>query len=293
MNGIMEIEQIKIENLIYEIRGKQIMLDSDLAMLYGCKNGTKDINKAVKRNIERFPGDFYFQLTDQELKNLRFQSGTLELKQGQYSKYKPHVFTEEGVAMLATVLRTENAANVSVRIMRTFVAMRKFINDNKDMFKRLTTIEYKMLEYDDNFEKLFNALEPKKIENQKIFFNGEIYDSYSLIIDLIKEANDKIIIIDNYIDKSILDMLVYKKEKVSVELVTSSHYITKLDINKFNKKYPNLTLKYSNIFHDRFIIIDNTLYHVGASLKDLGKKCFAINKIEDKEFLNKILESVK
>ena len=146
--------------------------------------------------------------------------------------------------------------------MDAFVSMRKFINENKDIFKRLTTVEYKMLEYDENFDKIFNALEPKKIEKQRIFFNGEIYDAYSLIIELIKEANDKLIIIDNYIDKSILDMLIYKKENISVELITSSHYLTKLDINKFNKQYPNLIIKYSNIFHDRFIIIDNKLYHI-------------------------------
>ena len=264
----------------------------DLAKLYRCKNGTKDINKAVKRNLDRFPGDFYFELNNDELKFLRFQTGTLELKQGQYSKYKPHVFTEQGVAMLATVLRTENASKVSIKIMRAFVDMRKFINQNKDLFKRLTTVEYKMIEYDDNFEKIFNALEPKKIENQKIFFNGEIYDAYSLIIDLISEGNDRIIIIDNYIDKSILDMLVYKKENVEVILVTSSHYLTKLDINKFNSQYPNLKIKYSNIFHDRFLIIDNTLYHIGSSLKDLGKKCFGINKMEDKEYLDKITSSI-
>ena len=274
------LEEIKIENLIYEIRGKQVMLDSDLAKLYGCKNGTKDINKAVKRNLDRFPEDFYFKLNDEEL------------KQGQYSKYNPHVFTEQGVAMLATVLKTENASNVSIKIMITFVAMRHFINENKDIFKRLTTVEYKLLECDENFEKIFKALEPKKLEKQKIFFNGEIYDSYSLIIDLIKEAQEKIIIIDNYIDKSILDMLIYKKENVSVELVTSSHYLTKLDINKFNKQYPNLNIKYSNIFHDRFIIIDNTLYHLGASLKDLGKKCFGINKIEDKEILYNLISKL-
>jgi len=290
---MLELEEINIENMIYNIRGKQVMQDSDFAKLYGCKNGTKDINKAVKRNIERFPEDFYFQLTQEELKFLRFQNGTLEIKQGQYSKYRPHVFTEQGVAMLATVLKTENAAKVSIRIMRTFVDMRKFINENDDLFKRLTTVEYKMIEYDESFEKLFSALEPKKIESQKIFFNGEIYDAYSLIIDLIKEAKERIIIIDNYIDKSILDMLVYKKESVNVEIITSSHYLTKLDINKFNRQYPNLTIKYTNIFHDRFIIIDNTLYHVGASLKDLGKKCFAINKIEDKEYLDKIIEISK
>ena len=144
----------------------------------------------------------------------------------------------------------------------------------------------------DNFEKIFSALEPKKTENQKIFFDGEIYDAYSLIIDLIKEANERIIIIDNYVDKSLLDMLVYKKNNVDVLLVTSSHYLTNLDIGRFNKQYPKLKVKYSNIYHDRFIIIDNTLYHVGAFFKDLGKKCFGINKIEDKEYLDKILEKL-
>jgi len=264
-----------------------------LAKLYGCKNGTKEINQAVKRNVEKFPNDFYFQLTIEEHKFiLKSQNVTSKVEGSGGLRKLPHVFTEEGVAMLATVLRTENAASVSIRIMRTFVAMRKFINENKDIFRRLTTVEYKMLEYNENFDKIFNALEPKKIEKQKIFFNGEIYDSYSLIIDLIKKANTRIVIIDNYIDKSILDMLVYKKENVSVEIITSSHYLTKLDINKFNQQYTNLIIKYSNIFHDRFIIIDNTLYHIGSSLKDLGKKCFAINKIEDREYLDKILSRI-
>ena len=152
--------------------------------------------------------------------------------------------------------------------------------------------EYKLLEHDSKIDELFDKLEPKKIESQKIFFDGEIYDAYSLIIDLIKEARERIIIIDNYIDKSILDMLIYKEENVSIELVTSSHYLTKTDISKFNKQYPNLNIKYSNIFHDRFIIIDDNLYHLGASLKDLGKKCFAINKIEDKDYLDKIIDKI-
>ena len=138
-----------------------------------------------------------------------------------------------------------------------------------------------------------NTIENVEIENQKIFFNGQIYDAYTLIIDLINGANNRIVIIDNYIDKSILDMLVYKKENVKVTLITSSHYLTKLYITKFNGQYPNLKIKYSNIFHDRFLIIDNDLYHIGASLKDLGKKCFAINKIEDNDYLKRILSSVK
>jgi len=285
------LEEIKIENLIYEIRGKQVMIDSDLAKLYGVE--TKRINEAVKNNLEKFPKRFSWKLTDIESQKLLVEISdqkNVELRGGKYKN--PSVFTEQGVAMLATILKSKIATKVSIRIMDAFVSMRKFINENKDIFKRLTVAEYKLLEHDDKIEELFDKFESKKVEKQKIFFNGEIYDAYSLIIDLIKEANNRIIIIDNYIDKSILDMLVYKKEHISVDLVTSSHYLTNLDINKFNSQYPNLNIKYSNIFHDRFIIIDNTLYHIGASLKDLGKKCFSINKIEDEEYLVKILGKI-
>ena len=285
------IEEIKIENMIYEIRGKQVMFDKDLAILYGCKNGTKTINQAVKRHINRFPERFRFQISKLEYSNiLRSQSGTAITNN--MSRTLPYVFTEEGVAMLATILKTPVAEEISIKIMDAFVSMRKFINENKDIFKRLTTVEYEMIECKDKIDELFDKLETKKLENQKIFFNGEIYDSYSLIIELIGKANQRIIIIDNYIDKSILDMLVYKKDKVEIILITSSHYLTKLDINKFNSQYPNLKIKYSNIFHDRFIIIDATLYHVGSSLKDLGKKCFCISKMEDREYLDRLLYKI-
>ena len=283
------LEEIKIENMIYEIRGKQVMLDSDLAKLYGVE--TKRINEAVKNNILKFPERYSWKLTDEETERLlveNFDQKNIELRGGRYKN--PRVFTEQGIAMLSTVLKSKTAIEVSIRIIDTFVSMRKFINENKDIFKRLTVAEYKLLEHDNKIDKLFNLLEPKKIEKQKIFFNGEIYNAYSLIIDLIKDAKERIVIIDNYIDKSILDMLVYKKENVNVEIITSTHYLTKLDINKFNSQYLNLKIKYTNIFHDRFIIVDNTLYHVGASLKDLGKKCFGINKIEDKEYLDKIID---
>jgi len=287
------LEKIKIESLIYEIRGKQVMLDSDVARLYGYE--TKRINEIVKRNIDRFPEEFCFQITNKEINeviSLRSQIATLKKGRGQHQKYLPYVFTEHGVMMLAGMLKSEIAVEISKKIINAFVVMRHFINDNKDIFRRLTTVEYEMIKCKDKIDELFDKLEPKKLESQKIFFDGEIYDSYSLIIDLIKEANERIIIIDNYIDKSILDMLVYKKENVKVELITSSHYLTKTDISKFNKQYPNLNIKYSNIFHDRFIIIDNALYHLGASLKDLGKKCFAINKIEDKDYLERIIKSI-
>ena len=287
------LEEIKIENMIYEIRGKQVMLDSDVAKLYNYD--TKRINEVVKRNIDRFSKEFCFQLTNLEyeclLNNLKSHFATSSLNTHGGRRKIPYVFTEHGIMMLAGMLKSNIAIEVSKRIIYAFISMRKFINENKDIFKRLTVAEYKLLEHDDKIDELFNKFEPKKIEKQKIFFNGEIYDAYSLIINLIKEASNRIIIIDNYIDKSILDMLTYKKESVEVELITSSHYLTKLDIEKFNNQY-NLKIKYTNIFHDRFIIIDDNLYHVGASLKDLGKKCFGINKMEDKDYLKKIINKI-
>ena len=284
------LEEIKIENMIYEIRDKQVMLDSDLAKLYGVE--TKRINEAVKNNLEKFPERFSWFLTSSENNNLRSKNSTSSLKNNYGGRrYNIRVFTEQGVAMLATILKSKIATEVSIRIMDAFVSMRKFINENKDIFKRLTVAEYEIIECKDRIDELFDKFESKKMENQKIFFNGEIYDAYSLIIDLIKEASNRIIIIDNYIDKSILDMLVYKKENVKVEIITCSHYLTKLDIEKFNSQY-NLKIKYTNIFHDRFIIIDDNLYHVGTSLKDLGKKCFGINKIEDKDYLEKIINKI-
>ena len=189
MNEIITSE-IKIENMIYEIRGKQVMLDSDLAKLYQCANGTKDINKAVKRNIERFPEDFYFQLSSEEYNNiLRFQNGTLELKQGQYSKYLPYVFTEQGVAMLSSVLRTEIASKVSIDIMRAFVVMRKYISNElleqkymKDMLIRHDG-EIKLL------QESFDKMQSKELVNE-IYFNGQIYDAYSKILDIISKAKN-------------------------------------------------------------------------------------------------------
>ena len=281
-----------IKNLIYTIRGKQVMLDSDVAMLYHYE--TKKINQTVKRNINRFPEDFCFQLTEKEVENLRFQFGTSSLKKENYGgrRYLPYVYTEQGISMLAGVLKNEIAVQVSINIIRAFIEMRKFISLNGKLFKRLTNVECKILEHDKKFDIVFNELQKdEKMEfKQKIFFDGQIYDAYSLIIDIIKKAKQKILIIDNYIDDSILKMLSKKNQKVEVVILTlQNSKLNKLDITKFNKQYPVLKLAYTNKFHDRFIVIDNKeLYHVGASLKDLGKKCFAISKIEDKEYLKRI-----
>lgn len=291
LNAI-KYETENIKNLIYTIRGKQVMLDSDVAMLY--QYTTKSINKAMKRNINRFPEDFCFQLTEKEVENLRFQFGTSSLKKENYGgrRYLPYVYTEQGISMLAGVLKNEIAVQVSINIIRAFIEMRKFISLNGKLFKRLTNVECKILEHDKKFDIVFNELQKdEKMEfKQKIFFDGQIYDAYSFIIDIIKKAKQKILIIDNYIDDSILKMLSKKNQKVEVVILTlQNSKLNKLDITKFNKQYPVLKLAYTNKFHDRFIVIDNKeLYHVGASLKDLGKKCFAISKIEDKEYLKRI-----
>ena len=292
-----EIENIK--NLIYTIREKQVMLDSDVAILYHYE--TKRINETVRRNKERFPINFCFQLTEDETENLRSQFATSSLEKNYGGRRTlPYVFTEQGIAMLSGLLKNEIAIQVSINIMNAFVEMRKLLVTNGQVFERLSNVEYKLLEQDrmlsdheKNFEKVFDELQKNEKEkfSQKIFFDGQIYDSYSLIIDIIKTAKNKILIIDNYIDDSILKMLAKKNKDVEVVILTSQNSnISKLDINKFNKQYPILKIAITNKFHDRFIIIDNKeMYHLGASIKDLGKKCFAINRIEDMEIIEKII----
>ena len=291
-SDVEKYETDNIKNLIYTIRGKQVMLDSDVAMLYHYE--TKNINKAMKRNIERFPEDFCFQLTEKEVENLRFQFGTSSLEKENYGgrRYLPYVYTEQGISMLAGVLKNEIAIQVSISIIRAFIEMRRFILLNGQVFQEIDDIKGQLLEHDKKFDEVFDELQRKQESEfkQSIFFDGQIYDAYSLIIDIIRKAKQKILIIDNYIDDSILKMLSKKNKDVEVVILTSQNSnIRKLDIQKFNKQYPVLKLAYTNKFHNRFIIIDNKeLYHVGASLKDLGKKCFAISRIDDEEYIKKI-----
>ena len=284
-----EIDNIK--NLIYTIRGKQVMIDSDVAMLYHYE--TKNINKAMKRNIERFPEDFCFQLTEKELKVMWFQNGTtLDNMKYRSIKYLPYVYTEQGISMLAGVLKNKIAVQVSISIIRAFIEMRRFISLNGQVFQEINDIKGQLLEHDKKFDEVFDELQRKQESEfkQSIFFDGQIFDAYNLIIDIIKRAKQKILIIDNYIDDSILKMLSKKNKAVEVVILTTPNSnIRKLDIQKFNKQYPVLKLAYTNKFHDRFIVIDNKeLYHIGASLKDLGKKCFAISKFKDMEYIEKI-----
>ena len=300
------IENIK--TLIFTIRGKQVMLDSDVAMLYHYT--TKRINETVSRNKMRFPENFCFQLNTNEYEmikskfvtteqnnntdfSLRSQIATLNIEsnRGKHRKYLPYVFTEQGIAMLSGLLKNEIAIQVSINIMNAFVEMRKFLMQNGNIFERLTSVEYKLIEHDKKFDNIFNKLQLEDNIKQRIFFDGQIFDAYSLIIDIIKRAKKKILIIDNYIDDSILKMLIKKNKNVEVVILTSNKSnINNLDIQKFNKEYPILKVAKTDKFHDRFIIIDNVeMYHLGASIKDLGKKCFGINKIEDTRIINSIL----
>lgn len=283
-----------IQNLIYTVRGRQVMLDSDVARLFQYE--TKDLNRNVRNNIEKFPKYYCFQLNEEEYKSLRCKNFTLNKSgRGQHRKYLPYVFTEHGITMLAGLLKSETAINASIKIVDTFIEMRKFLRENAQLFKRLTTIEYKLLEHDSEFEKIYRQMQPIKDLGQKIFFEGQIYDAYSLIIDIIEKANNKIVIIDNYVDKSILDMLTKKQDNVEAVIITSTknNTLQNIDIQKFNKQYPTLKLGKTDNFHDRFIIIDNMeLYHCGASIKDMGKKCFGINKIEDQGYLKEIVNNI-
>ena len=282
-------EELNIENMIYEIRGKQVMLDSDLAKLYQCKNGTKEINQAVKNNPDKFPERYSFQLSDNEYNNLRSNFLTSSLESGYGGRrYNPRVFTEQGIAMLSTILKSKVAVETSIRIMDTFVKMRKIISSSLIEQKYINELVIKDNERINLLEESFSKLEEKEKINH-IFYEGQIYDAYSLLIDIFKGAKEEIIIIDNYADKSILDMITNLNVKVTI--VTRKFNLLKdIDIKKYNNQYHNLKVIYSDKFHDRFIIIDRTdLYHSGASYKDLGNKCFGINKIKDDEYLENIL----
>ena len=295
-NEESDIKQYEIEDIkqkIYTIRGKQVMLDSDAAKLYQCE--TKYINRVVKRNIDRFPEEFCFQLKEIEYDSLRCQFVTLKKQgRGQHRKYLPYAFTEQGIAMLSALIDSKIAVKVSVNIMKAFIEMRKFIINNGQIFERFTTIEYKLLEHDKKFEEVFNQFQIKDSVKQKIFFDGQVYDAFSMMIDLIKKAKDEIILIDNYADTNTLNILSKKNDNVNVELYTKYDTIlTAKDVNKFNMQYPTLEVKYTNRFHDRFLILDKKLiYHIGASIKDLGKKCFGITLIKYDAIIDDILSKL-
>ena len=292
MSKTIEKERINVENLIYEIRGKQVMLDYDLAKLYECANGTKTINLAVKRHINRFPERFMFRLTrDEYYKILRFQSETLKLEKGKYSKYLPYAFTEQGVAMLATILRTKVAEEVSIRIMDAFVAMKKYISSNlieQNYINNLVLEDHNKIK---KLENTFQRFEEKKQINE-IYYKGQIYDAYSKIKDIFCLAKKELVIIDGYADKTVLDMI--KSIKTKVLLITKEkNKLTNLDIEKYNRQYNNLKVIRSNDFHDRYFIIDKEeVYHCGTSINYAGSKVFSINILEDKVVKDSLIKEV-
>ena len=289
MNGVKVNQKVIIEDLIYEIRGKQVMLDSDLARLYECANGTKDINKAVKRNIERFPDSFMFQLTDNEYDNLRFQIGTSNERGGR--RYNPYVFTEQGVAMLSSVLHTEISIIMSIQIINAFVIMRKYVSNNLIEQKYINNL---VLEHDSEIKLLkdsFGKFEEKRKVNE-IYFNGQIYDAYSKIQDILKSATKKLIIIDAYADNTLLDIV--KRLNIEVIIITKpNNLLTKQDTERYNKQYKNLKVIYNNTFHDRYFVLDEkVVYHCGTSINRIGYKTFSINLISDEEVCNLLINKI-
>ncbi len=280
------VNQEKIENMIYEIRGKQVMLDSDLAILYGTE--TKRINEAVKNNKNKFPERFAWQLTNEEYQNLKSKFSTSSLNNYGGRRKLPRVFTEQGVAMLATILKTNIATKVSIAIMDAFVLMRRYISTNLLEQKYINNQVIKNTEDIRLLQESFKEFDKKRDLND-MFFEGQFYDAYSLLIDILNTATKNIIIIDNYIDKKILDVC----SKVKVNIIIYTKEIDKETLEKYNKQYSNVKVKISNKYHDRFIIIDyKTLYHSGASFKDLGKKCFCISKIENDNILKELLKTI-
>jgi len=267
-----------LQDYIYTIRDKQVMLDRDLAKLYQVE--TKVFNQAVKRNIKRFPESFRFQLTKEEFNNWRSQFVTSNSdKMG--LRRAPYAFTEQGIAMLSAILKSDVAIEVSIKIIEAFVQMRKTINSNSLIYDRFERIEYKLQTHDNKIDLLFKALENKnEIPTQGIFYNGQIWDAYELINTLLKSAKKEVVLIDNYIDDSVLTIF-SKYQNLNYTIITKS--ITKqlkLDIQKYNAQYNNLTTKTSNRYHDRFLLLDDEAYHLGASLKDLGKKVFGFSKMD-------------
>ena len=280
-------ENPTITEKIYQIRGVSVMIDKDLALLYGVQ--TKQLNRAVKRNIERFPKDFMFQLTKEEC--LRCQFGTLNTEQGQHLKYMPYAFTEYGIAMLSGILRSETAIAANIRIMRAFADMRKLIRHTPEVFNRIETLEYHHLQMKQQLDETTNKVDMilDKLNNetdvqikQGIFFDGQTYDAYTFIADLIRKATRRIVLIDNYIDDTVLTIMAKRKDGIDATIYTGKmSKQLQLDMEKHNSQYPAIDIKIFSKAHDRFLIIDYRVYLIGASIKDLGKKWFGFTLMEN------------
>lgn len=293
MNNIMTDNQT-IQNKIFTVRDVQVMLDADLAELYGVE--TKRINEAVKNNPDKFPSDFYFELSEEEDEILRSKNSTFK-ESLKNRKYSSKVFTEQGVYMLATILKSKIATEITLSIIRTFAQMRKLINDNTLLLSQLKDLEKRQLSYeiktDEKLDKIFEAIEAKEIKpKQGIFYDGQIFDAYVFVSELIKSAKKSILLFDNYVDESVLTFLGKRVSTCKVTIYTKN--ISKqlaLDLQKHNAQYPHVEITKFDLSHDRFLLIDDDVYHIGASLKDLGKKWFAFSKMDKASF--EIMEKLK
>ena len=290
MNNIISNEKLKIEDMIYEIRGKQVMLSSDVAKLYHVE--TKVLNQTIKRNINRFPDLFCFQLTNEEIDELCLRSQFVTLNKsnnlrGQHYKYLPYALTEQGIMMLSGLLKSDIAVKVNIEIIDAFVKMRRYISSSLIEQKYINNL---VLEHEEKIKIVEKTLSNFKEKNNHLFFEGQIYDAYSLLKDIFNKSKDEIIIIDNYIDKNLLDIL--SKTKHNIIIFTNKY--NNQDYNKYKMQYNNVKLIINDDFHDRFIIIDRKiLYHCGASFKDLGKKCFEISKIDEIDILDNLLKKIQ
>ncbi|HJG30119.1 MAG TPA: ORF6N domain-containing protein [Collinsella ihuae] len=291
------VDSANIEPLIHTVRGQQVMLDTDLARLYEVE--TKNLNRAAARNTDRFPEDFRFQLTKEEDESLRCQIGTSKTVEGRGGRrYLPYAYTEQGIAMLSGVLRSEAAVQTSISIMRAFVAMRHFLAENAALLERLRGIESSQAAFqqstDERFDQVFRLLEGEIEKPQRIFFAGQMFDAFSLLTDLVSRAKREIVLVDGYVDVRTLNILAKKREGVAVAVYTSGNRLTQDDVDVFNAQYPPLTVLRTRAFHDRFLILDGeTAYHIGASLKDAGKKCFGIDLIQDEGLTKMFIEKLR
>ena len=289
--------EFNIKKMIYFIRNQQVMMDNDLAILYQVETGR--LNEAVKRNIKRFPEGFRFQLTKNEYDSLisHFAISNTDSRNSARGgrRTMPYVYTEHGIAMLSAILRSDIAISVSVCIIESFVEMRKYMANASLLHERLNNMEVRQISFqketEERFDKVFDYMSAHEESEQKVFFDGQIYDAFSKIAELIHKADTELILIDNYADIETLNLLAKKKPNVSVTIYTlNNNMLSSTDIKKFNAQYPLLDIKYTKKFHDRFLIVDNSYgYHIGASIKDVGKKCFSINLIHEMDIIKDIL----
>ena len=288
---MIPIEVTTIQNRILLIRNQQVMIDRDIAELYGVE--TRILNQAVKRNMERFPNEFCFQLNEDEFEKWKSQFViSNSIKMG--LRKRPFAFTEQGVAMLSAVLKSDKAVTASIQIIKAFVSMRRFLMSNAQIFQRLDSLEIHRIESDKRIDELFTRMDRYKIDDtQGIFFQGQIFDAYAKFQSFIAQAQKEIVLIDNYVDITVLERLATKNSGVDVTIYTLPNTrLTAQDVRSFNAQYPTLTVRHTTSMHDRFLIIDNSiLYHLGASLKDLGRKCFAF-ELFDSGFIPDILAKV-